>query len=106
MIVMPETDDHGAVLWNRAMESMRAMESSHVMSLLVYLKEMGPSTKMDIYRCVARGANMSEKLVTLESMGIVRMEKSGKTIVSLTEAGEEVAEHLRSVMHLIVGSED
>ena len=106
MIVMPETGDRGAVLWNRAMESMRVMESSHVMSLLVYLKEMGPSTKMDIYRHVARGSNMPEKLVTLESMGIIRMEKSGKTIVSLTEAGEVVAKHFRSVMYLIVGSED
>ena len=106
MIVMPETNNRETVLWNRAKESMRVMESSHVMSMLIYLKEMGPSTKMDIYRHVARGSNMPDKLVTLESMGIIRMEKLGKTTISLTEAGEEVAEHLRSVMYLIVGSED
>ena len=106
MIVMPDTTNQNDIRWDQCMGSLRILESSHMISLLIYLREMGPSTKMDIYRSVARGPNMSERLGTLESMGIIRMERSGKTIVSLTETGEEVADHLRAVMYLIVGTED
>lgn len=84
------------------MESVRVLESRHVMSLLVFLRDKGPTNKMDIYESVARGPNMSEKLDALESMGILRMEKGGKTMVSLTETGEEVADHFKVVMSLMV----
>ena len=102
MEICYETNNQKVVPWGRCMESIRILESRHVMSLLVFLRDRGPTNKMDIYETVARGPNMSEKLEVLESMGILRMEKSGKTIVSLTETGEEVADHLKAVMSLMV----
>ena len=84
------------------MESMGILESSHMMSLLIYLKEMGPTTKMDVYQYISRGPNMCNKLDTLESMGIIRMEKLGKTTISLTGKGETIADHLKAVMDLII----
>ena len=46
------------VTWERCMESVRILESSHVMSPLVYLKEQGSTPKMDVYRYISRGPNM------------------------------------------------
>ena len=85
---------------------MRILESNHVMSLLIYLDEKGPTPKMDIYRYIARGPNMSDKLDALESMGIIRMEKTNKTLVSLTDRGGTMAGHLRAVMDVLIQQGD
>ena len=106
MIPMPDTDGRGDIPWDQCMESMRVLESRHVMSLLVYLGEQGPTPKMDIYNTISRGANMSDKLEALMSMGIIRMEKANKTMVSLTDTGETIAGHLRAVMDVLVRQGD
>lgn len=105
MIVMPDTTNQNDIRWDQCMGSLRILESSHMISLLIYLREVGPSTKMDIYHSVARGPNMSEKLSILESKGIIQMEKKGRTTVYLTDKGEKVADHLRAVMDLILRTE-
>ena len=76
------------------------LEEKHLMSMLMYLREKGPSRKTDIYDGVSTNPRMTLKVERLEAMGLISTEYNNalrSTVVTLTEEGRQVAEHLAAV---------
>ena len=76
------------------------LEEKHLMSMLMYLREKGPSRKTDIYDAVSTNPRMTLKVERLEAMGLISTEYNNalrSTVVTLTEEGRKVAEHLAAV---------
>ena len=70
------------------------------MSMLMYLREKGPSRKTDIYDAVSTNPRMTLKVERLEAMGLISTEYNNalrSTVVTLTEEGRQVADHLAAV---------
>lgn len=77
-----------------------SLEEKHLMSMLMYLREKGPSRKTDIYDAVSTNPRMTLKVERLEAMGLISTEYNNalrSTVVTLTEEGRQVAEHLAAV---------
>ena len=77
-----------------------SLEEKHLMSMLMYLREKGPSRKTDIYDAVSTNPRMTLKVERLEAMGLISTEYNNalrSTVVTLTEEGRKVAEHLAAV---------
>ena len=77
-----------------------SLEDKHLMSMLMYLREKGPSRKTDIYDAVSTNPRMTLKVERLEAMGLISTEYNNalrSTVVTLTEEGRQVAEHLAAV---------
>lgn len=71
------------------------LDSRHMMSLILYIWEYGPSRRTDIYGNVSRNMNMPEKIDILLGCGILSEFHTRKgTFLSLTSKGAEVARHL------------
>ena len=76
------------------------LEEKHLMSMLMYLREKGPSRKTDIYDAVSTNPRMTLKVERLEAMGLISTEYNNAlrpTVVTLTEEGRQVADHLAAV---------
>ena len=76
------------------------LEEKHLISMLMYLREKGPSRKTDIYDAVSTNPRMTLKVERLEAMGLISTEYNNalrSTVVTLTEEGRQVAEHLAAV---------
>ena len=77
-----------------------SLEDKHLMSMLMYLREKGPSRKTDIYDAVSTNPRMTLKVERLEAMGLISTEYNNalrSTVVTLTEEGRQVADHLAAV---------
>ena len=77
-----------------------SLEEKHLMSMLMYLREKGPSRKTDIYDAVSTNPRRTLKVERLEAMGLISTEYNNalrSTVVTLTEEGRQVAEHLAAV---------
>ena len=77
-----------------------SLEEKHLMSMLMYLREKGPSRKTDIYDAVSTNPRMTLKVERLEAMGLISSEYNNalrSTVVTLTEEGRQVADHLAAV---------
>ena len=67
-----------------------SLEEKHLMSMLMYLREKGPSRKTDIYDAVSTNPRMTLKVERLEAMGLISTEYNNalrSTVVTLTEEG-------------------
>ena len=77
-----------------------SLEEKHLMSMLMYLREKGPSRKTDIYDAVSTNPRVTLKVERLEAMGLISTEYNNalrSTVVTLTEEGRQVADHLAAV---------
>ena len=74
-----------------------SLEEKHLMSMLMYLREKGPSRKTDIYDAVSTNPRMTLKVERLEAMGLISTEYNNALRSTLTEEGRQVAEHLAAV---------
>ena len=73
---------------------------SHVMSILLYVRDRPGCTRSDVYRDVTRNANTLWKLRLLETRGILDMSQRGSynsCLLRLTDRGERVAELLTEI---------
>ena len=73
---------------------------THAIPILLYLGEHGRCIKSDIYREVARHANMPKKIDALADSGLIELEPSegGRTTtVLLTDMGGSVVKLLRDI---------
>ena len=73
---------------------------THAIPILLYIGEHGRCIKSDIYREVARHANMPKKIETLADSGRIELEPSegGRTTtVLLTDMGGRVVKILRDI---------
>lgn len=61
---------------------------AHMIPMMMFLRENGPSTKTQIYSAVGRSANMPAKIDRLSEAGLVTVEVVGiSEIVGLTDVG-------------------
>ncbi len=73
---------------------------THAIPILLYIGEHGRCIKSDIYREVARHANMPKKIDALADSGLIELEPSegGRTTtVLLTDMGGRVVKILRDI---------
>lgn len=73
---------------------------THAIPILIYIEEHGRCIKSDIYREVARHANMPKKIDALADSGLIEMEPKGDgrtTTVLLTDMGGRVVMLLRDI---------
>ena len=67
----------------------------HVIPMLMFLGQNGPSTKTVIYSAVGRSANMPSKIRRMEDAGLVTVDVVGiSEVVALTDLGGSVADVL------------
>ena len=72
----------------------------HAIPILLYIGEHGRCIKSDIYREVARHANMPKKIDALANSGLIELEPSegGRTTtVLLTDMGGRIVKILRDI---------
>lgn len=77
---------------------------THAIPILLYIGEHGRCIKSDIYREVARHANMPKKIETLADSGLIELEPSegGRTTtVLLTDMGSRVVKILRDIESIL-----
>lgn len=87
---------------NTSGRPIESIDSKHMMSVILFLHENGPSRKTDIYQQVCRNASMPAKFKQMIDCGILTENCVGNiTTFDLTESGRKVAEHLQSIESLI-----
>lgn len=72
-----------------------ALDSKHVMSVILYLYENGPKRRTDIYQDIARNMNMASKIEYLKECGLIIEDASAH--LSLSSSGENVARLLQCI---------
>lgn len=80
--------------------SLSVLCDTHAIPILIYVGERGRCIKSDIYREVARHANMPKKIEALADSGLIELEPSegGRTTtVLLTDMGGCVVKILRDI---------
>ncbi len=89
-------EDIRALLQNRSDTGKRddtildILGSKHMLTTLLYVNRMSPVLKSDIYNNVSKCSNMSEKVHTLHSLGLVDIYRPIRTrtnVVVITEKG-------------------
>ncbi len=74
------------------------LDSKHTMAMILYLGEEGPSKRMEIYEHVSRNMTMPDKIEILLDRGVLMETPTQEGMkLSLTEAGIQIAEHLRRI---------
>ncbi|WII08198.1 hypothetical protein PED39_03075 [Methanomassiliicoccales archaeon LGM-RCC1] len=83
--------------------AIQKLEGKHMLSLILYLDNMAPVIKTDIYNDVARSSSMLERIDDLEEMGIVKIYATGRTnnkVVTMTDKGRKVAKIVREMVSI------
>ena len=83
---------------------LEMLEGRHVLSTILYLDEVAPVMKCDIYKEISRSAGMKDKVQDLYDMGLVQIYATGRTnagVVVMTAKGKEVAKTIRDILDLI-----
>ena len=81
---------------------IESIDSRHIMSVILFLHENGPSRKTDIYQQVCRNGNMPTKFRQMIECGIMTEKSIGNiTTFDLTESGRKIAKHLKSIESLL-----
>ena len=83
------------------------LDSRHIMSVILFLHENGPSRRVDIYENVSRNSNMPDKLEALMESGIIlEIPTVAGITLALTDSGRAVANMLLSIESVLkVGSD-
>jgi len=85
---------------------LQVMEEKHVMTALLFIDEMSPVLKSDVYNTVSRSANMVHKLDEMRAIGLIEIYETARTnsnVIVITDRGHEVAELVRHMIDLING---
>jgi hypothetical protein len=89
---------------NEGRSTIQKLEGKHVLSMLLYINEMSPVLKSDIYNNVSRSAGMVDKLNDLYEMGLVKIYltvRSGSNVVVITDLGRKIAQLVWDTIDLI-----
>lgn len=83
------------------------LSERHMISVMLYLLEHDGCKKTDIYRDVSRVQRFPEKLELLRDNGLIDIRKAmgNTTIISLTQVGTEIAQHLVEMQAIMAGTE-
>lgn len=88
--------------------TLEILESKHVISILMYLDEMSPVLKSDIYNNISRSATMAEKIDDLKKIGLVDVywtAKANTNVVVITDKGRKIAGMFREILDLVGNDE-
>ena len=81
---------------------IESLDSKHMMSIILYIYENGPCRRIDIHQNISKNANISQKIGELIDMEVLSEELTFRgAVLSLTQTGIAVAEHLRSIEALV-----
>ena len=78
-----------------------SLDQRHLMSIILFLHENGPSGKMEIYEAVSKNANMPRRLESLVDMNLLELENSR---FHLTDVGRNVATRLSDIEGMLTSS--
>ncbi len=81
-------------------------EEKHLIAILLFLQENGPSRKIDVYEGVSTNPRMPDKIAALEMMNLLIQTRdpcSNGTFVTLTREGSEAASLFRKVDKIVRG---
>lgn len=95
--MISKEDNRGALLF----------EEKHMIAIMLFLLDNVVSRKIDLYNGVSPNPRMPDKLDALEYHGMIVQDLdkiSRSTLINLTEAGRQVAEHFRSVNRIVYGN--
>ena len=90
--------------YERQQAILELMESRHMKSILLYVDETEPVLKTDIYRDVAAGGSLREKLDILQDLGLIdAYTKPGARpcYMALTPKGRRVVATIRLMLQII-----
>ncbi len=78
-------------------------ESKHAIGLLMFIAEHEGCTKLDIFQSYSEEPSVSAMLRTLEDKNLIssEMPSGGRMSFALTEKGELVYGHLRSISRIL-----
>ena len=88
----------------RKLNPLRELEQKYMLTTLIYLDEMSPVLKSDIYSNVSRSNVMRDKLDKLYEMDLITIYRIGRTdaqVVVITDKGREVAKTVRKIVEII-----
>ncbi|MBQ7979074.1 MAG: hypothetical protein IJ248_04930 [Candidatus Methanomethylophilaceae archaeon] len=74
----------------------------------MYLDEMSPVLKSDIYNNISRSATMAEKIEDLRKIGLVDVywtAKANTNVVVITDKGRKIAGMFREILDLVGNDE-
>ena len=80
-----------------------SLDSRHLVAIIMFLVDNGPSRRIDIYDGVSRNASMPSKIKALVDLGLVE-QRNDDTVFALTSKGMTVAEHLSGIESAIHGN--
>ncbi len=84
--------------------ALNILEEKHMMSMIVYIDEMSPVLKGDIYNNISRSTNMASKIDELASIGLVQIYRTvnvSSNVIVITEKGRKVAALIRDMVDAI-----
>ena len=80
------------------------LDPKHLMAVLLFLLENGPSNRTDIYNNISRNSNMPQRLDLMVDMGLLTSNASIHGIyMGLTSPGRYIAEHLTLIEKALAG---
>ena len=79
--------------------SLEVLDDRHVIPLIIFLYEHGPSRRMDIYQNVSRISTMPKKFDSLKDSGLIA--EDSRSNLFLTDAGRSVARLLLCIDDVI-----
>lgn len=88
-------------------DGIRVLEEKHMLSMILFLHRNGPVIKTVLRQSISKSPRFIDKLNALEDAGIVVLEdviSNRSTLISLTEKGERVAEHVLAIRDIIADS--
>lgn len=82
------------------------LESSRIVTMMLYLYSNGETRKSELYKAVGRGNRMPDKLESLRDLGLIyfRGDNEVRPIIGLTSLGFQVASHLQDIDNVIRSS--
>ena len=89
--------------------TLAKMDQRFMMTVLVYLYHNRPALKSDIHADVSRNASMNDRLMTLVSLGLVKVYNTvryNSNYIVLTPKGQRVARMIEDMMNVIENEPD
>ena len=81
---------------------MGILNEAHAAEIIVFVSRNPGCSKTDLYRGVARGVRMPDKLLMLRDAGILEIVDAGRsTALMLTPRGQAVARCLREIESIL-----
>ncbi len=75
-------------------------EERNMVTIILYIRRNGPCRRTQLYEQTSRNPRMPDKIALLEEAGLI---DAGKHLLTLTPAGEQVADLLIEISGIISG---